>query len=540
MPFTLQKDKKYFYFYCLAIYMALSAFLAEHFNQFITDNDAFLYLSIAKKYASGHFYEAVNDYWSPLLSWLLTPLLLLKIDPIVSIRIIQFLIGGFALFGFLKASSGFKLSGGLKLSSPLIAIILIAYFSVEETPDVLFAGVVLWYFYFIVKDDFLPGKQSTLLTGLWGAILFFTKAIGLYIFLLHITFCAMYWLVRNRKRRIEIAKKYLVTILVFAVISGTWIAVMSFKYHTFTISDAGKYNFAVVGPKNISLQGIKAPLKHPINDGIYQLPDKFSLNYWERPQVSTESMQWNPLASKSDFNFFLHLIEENLFRLYYDVLFRLIMALWIISILLYIIFKGKNSLLNYKTLFLIALAVMIVIPYLCIFSMPRYMLPVDLLFLISAVNNFNAVMDAGNVVKGSIVIIISIAIINLGRYWLINYKQYNKSEKEFHLAYNDISKIQFMENSGAIISVQSGYDAMLKTSLISYFTNNPYIGQIAEDSLQQERSYSLLRAQGKYLFTWSSSNNEDALFKNLNAVFLDSTSHLRIFDVTHHKWKLRS
>jgi hypothetical protein len=118
---------------------------------------------------------------------------------------------------------------------------------------------------------------------------------------------------------------------------------------------------------------------------------------------------------------------------------------------------------------------------------------------------------------------------------LINFKQYDKDGNDFHLAYNDINKLRGLKTSGAIISVQSGYDAMLKTSLLSYYTGNPYTGQLSEDSLLQGKDYLLSKNKAKYLFVWYSNKNSDTLFKNFNRVFLDTTSHLKIFDITEHR-----
>jgi hypothetical protein len=526
---------KYFYLNYLIIYALLSVFIATHFSKFITGNDAFLYLSIASKYASGHFYEAVNDYWSPLFSWLLTPLLFLKIDPIVAIRSVQFFIEGFTLAAFLKIIFNFKLVVWVEFFASVAAILLITYFSVEETPDVLFAGIVLWYVYFINKDDFLLGTQNVLLIGLLGALIYFTKAIGFYIFPVHVTFCFLYWIIKEKDNKTEIVKKYLATILVFIIISGIWITALSFKYHHFTISNAGAYNFAIVGPKNISLQGIKEPIKHTVNNGIYQLPDKFSLNYWERPQVSTVDMQWNPFVSKRNFNFFLHLAEENLLRLYYDIVFRLVFVLWLLSVLLYIFIGKKKPLTDFNELSLIGLTAILIVPYICIFIVPRYLLPAELLLLIATVCNFNVVNNTSSGAKIVVVIIMCIATINLGRYWLINFKQYNKSERDFHWVYNDIDKLHSFKATGTITSLQSGYDAMLKTSLLSYYTKNAYVGQISEDSLRQGKDYYLSKNKSKYLFVWGTDTNNDTLFKSLNTVFLDTTSHLKIFDTTEHR-----
>jgi len=531
MSFVKQSGKKLINAYCLVIYAVLSAFITSHFSKYVTDNDAFLYLSIANKYAHGHFYEAINDYWSPLLSWLLTPFIILKVDGILSIRITQFLIGGLTIIGFIKIVSAFNLSKWLQFISLLIAILFVTYFSIEETPDVLFAGILLWYIYFINKVDILLNNRNAAFIGFLGALLYFTKAIGFYIFLTHITCYVIYWLLKRKNLRTTILKQYLSALIVFTAISSVWITALTFKYHHLTISDAGKYNFAIVGPKNISLVEINIPLKHPINTGVFDLPDKYSLNYWERPQVSTAAMLWNPFSSSANFIFFLHLIKQNFLRLYYDILFRLSFALWILSVVLFSFVKKEILISDFKILSLIVLAALLVLPYISIFVMPRYLLAAELLLFIATVYNFNAIEISSNRARGAIILLVFIATITIGRYWLINFKQYDNSRTDFQLAYSNINKLAI---KGSIVSIQAGYDAMLSTSLLTYYTHNPYLGQIPLDDVK-EKKYQPLYNKVKYLFVWNFNYYNDTLFTNFNTVFLDTASHLKIFDITKHQ-----
>jgi hypothetical protein len=61
--------------------------------------DGISYLAIAQRYLADDFSGAVNTYWSPLFSWLLTPLLALGIEPLLACKVVTFATGLATLFG---------------------------------------------------------------------------------------------------------------------------------------------------------------------------------------------------------------------------------------------------------------------------------------------------------------------------------------------------------------------------------------------------------------------------------------------------------
>ena len=61
-------------------YMVIGFILMNLYPHQMT-TDSLSYISIAQKYARGHFHDAVNWVWSPLISWLLAPFVLIGIHP---------------------------------------------------------------------------------------------------------------------------------------------------------------------------------------------------------------------------------------------------------------------------------------------------------------------------------------------------------------------------------------------------------------------------------------------------------------------------
>ncbi len=60
----------------LILYSLLAIFSLQ-FYQYKIAGDEISYINIAHAYAAGHLENAINGYWSPLFSWLMTPFILL-------------------------------------------------------------------------------------------------------------------------------------------------------------------------------------------------------------------------------------------------------------------------------------------------------------------------------------------------------------------------------------------------------------------------------------------------------------------------------
>ena len=89
--------KKTFFFSILIGYLAFGLFLLSIYKYHI-NTDVPTYIAIAEKYATGNFHDAVNSFWSPLISWLMIPFILFGIDPLVAFKIIGLIAGVFAFF----------------------------------------------------------------------------------------------------------------------------------------------------------------------------------------------------------------------------------------------------------------------------------------------------------------------------------------------------------------------------------------------------------------------------------------------------------
>lgn len=64
----------------LAIYFPLAILMLKYY-QYNLFNDDISYINIARGYAAGEWYESINGYWSPLISFLITPFLIFSSEP---------------------------------------------------------------------------------------------------------------------------------------------------------------------------------------------------------------------------------------------------------------------------------------------------------------------------------------------------------------------------------------------------------------------------------------------------------------------------
>src|SRR5687767_8113954 len=83
-------------------YAILIILTFPYLRYYIDNPDSVSYLSIAGKYASGDFANAVNGYWSPLITWMLAAFYTWIDNEILAFKGLQVMIGWFALFNLVK------------------------------------------------------------------------------------------------------------------------------------------------------------------------------------------------------------------------------------------------------------------------------------------------------------------------------------------------------------------------------------------------------------------------------------------------------
>lgn len=265
--------------------------------------DSLQYISIANHIIEGRWTLAINGYWSPLITWLLTPFILIFGDGIIAFKYLQIAIGIFVItqwISFLNLTS-IDIKWKRILGFALIPF-MVSYSLLNLTPDLLFLGILLALLVELIS--WLDKKSDGSKLGKLGGLLFLTKSFGLPLFVF--LFCIAIWMKDERVPK-SILKKVFYP---FIGISGVWILLLSVKYGQFTISESAKFNFtyevAPVPEKTVQLPVLGSGLLQPAND--------HALSAWEEP---SSQIKLTPLDPIRDPSYYLSVVKRNLLSIYY-------------------------------------------------------------------------------------------------------------------------------------------------------------------------------------------------------------------------------
>lgn len=256
--------------------------------------DAIAYISVAERYLRGDFWQAVSTYWSPLFSWLLTPLLALGAPTLATTKALCVMISALSIFATDRLAGRMGVSLERRRYLVWVLIPVAVYFGLSvTTPDLLMTTILLFYLSIIASNDYAENKRAGLWCGLLGGAAYLTKTYAFFYFFGHFTFATalLFWLHRKRPARFTVLRHYGTGLLVFAAISCAWMGVMAKKYGTFSVGITGGYNMKLAAP---GAQG------HPMSwIGLVEPPPyKHAYSIWDDPWYQMHLVpNWNPLQS---------------------------------------------------------------------------------------------------------------------------------------------------------------------------------------------------------------------------------------------------
>jgi hypothetical protein len=289
------------------LWIIFSNFLIHSINP-----DTISYISISKKYYDGNFSEAINACWGPLLSWLILPAFLIKIEPHIFARII---FGIFSVILFIlidKFCTKLKLNDNLKKLGLYFFILPAIFFSFYRlTPDYLLLILTLVYVYLALDQNFWRNKRIVIISSVLGALMFLTKSYGMAFFLTFQTIILLINYLSYRKIDKTILINYFLSLLLFFILITPWIYLLSNKYGNLTISTAGAINIRIVNPE--------LNFRHPPIESGFAFPsDKYSVSAWDDPDINAYP-KWNPLST-DNIQYFAKNTVKNVLKLFVFIL----------------------------------------------------------------------------------------------------------------------------------------------------------------------------------------------------------------------------
>lgn len=248
------------FFYSLFFWL-----FADRFR-FAFGPDFVSYASIAKKYAAGNWSSAVNSWWSPAYSWLLSVLSVFTSDALTANKILQFLAGLPAVF-LLRNIILFhsKEKKDIYAEWLMLACIpaLVFWALSSDTPDFCSAVLLLWFFLKVLTLSVSFSYNTAITAGLAGALAYFFKSYNFYFIVAFGLLVLIVELFRQRKP--GVLKSWMAVAVPFMFFSAVWILVLYGKYNKLMISSIGWHkpctNEYVLGIKHNAAAADCAPLQ---------------------------------------------------------------------------------------------------------------------------------------------------------------------------------------------------------------------------------------------------------------------------------------
>jgi hypothetical protein len=307
------------------------------------------YLSVAERWLAGDWRNAINGYWSPLLSWLMVPLLALDIPPLLAARVAQAFSGAIVLAGADRLLVHFGIGRDLRFWTAVGLIPVVLWQSVAATtPDLLMAGVLLWYLAWQTSGRTTSGFVGGLIGGLLIGVAYLAKAYALPFGIMHFAAVNTWGLMLRQQRRtaiMTIAGGALGTCLLVV----PWAGLLSWKYNRPMIADTGRYNWQLNGPDNpgqpLQYQGLLAP------------PHAHAYSAWDDPTY-LQMAEWSPWNSPRERAHLWFLLRRNVSDTW-TLLDKAVpfLAVWVVgwSVLVW----GRNSGVPRRAAAVVAVAVVL-------------------------------------------------------------------------------------------------------------------------------------------------------------------------------------
>lgn len=486
--------------YILILYIIL-AFILFPAYQYQINPDGIVYIGVAKSYLTGNWNQAIDSYHSPLLSWLLVPFLLVDSTPVVALfftKILSIIVGFFTIIGFWLLSSRFELHKNLKTVLTIAMAILTVYFVFSViTPDLLLVCSLIYYLYFLLGPKYSQQISNGVFCGLFAAMAYLSKSYALPFFLVHFCLINAIYYFNDPPCRKNTIKNLLLGIVVFFLISGVWIGLISDKEDKFTYGTAGEFNHNLVGPNSKG---------------------------WVLPPVGgdfSEVESWSPFESRANLKYQLGIIYGNIIQIFnflqYFSYFSILILLFYIVLCLRPL---REIIKSYK--FLIPLLTIIIFcgGYTPVLVEERYLWLVWALLLLMGGSLLECLFRRdffNQYQKGILVLILAISFLMAPLTYLDAYKGSGE----------DIYQIQKAINLPLALGKSASNGALEKSLYLSYYLGTDYMGQAGSKGNYSGLEKQLITSNVDVYFLWD--DEADSGLENYTEIGKDELKGVKVY-----------
>lgn len=301
---------------------------------------------------TGDWHHAINGYWSPLICWLLViPLTLIKVE-LFAFKILQFIIGMFALYQWYCLIKKAPVSERQKKTLLFFSIpFLLSYALLNATPDLLFMAELLMLMNLFSNANVWESGKKQVSIALTGVLLFLTKSFGFPLFIAIVLFLLIkeYFVSGKSKKVFKNGRNIL---LIFFLGCIPWIAAISIKYKKITLSEAAAFNMS----KDVApLPG--RPEELPVLGVGLLEPTENSASAWETPGAFVSEEKINLFQSTADY---LLIVKRNFLSVYYFDFRNQVGIVFLLLLLLFIFKKRIQLILSDRVLFISLLMIVLI------------------------------------------------------------------------------------------------------------------------------------------------------------------------------------
>jgi hypothetical protein len=464
-----------------ATYIALF-FLLFPWYRYVLDIDAISYIHVAERYARGDFWNAVNGYWSPLISWILVPFVKAGMDPVYAAKYINGFIGLVTLFTLDVFTKKFTINDTWQRILPFIfAILLLSYAFYELCADLLQLWLLLLYLNLAFSKNFVHSPGKIFLAGAIAALCYYAKAYSFPFFLVH--FPMMIYVLLKRSNAVNMRKMFVtktsIAFLAFFLLTAPYLWVLQNKYGSFRINNAGRLNTSWFLSPGIS-DNRKLVAEPPFTDAT---------SYWDEPTYAQEKFV-GPFTSVKFFFTQVKWTISNTIKFF--SLLNLVSVFAFMTVICFIVYlyrRKKDDSVNNWLLLLTSL--LYPLGYLLIFIEWRYiwLLPITILLMMAIL--LTHLVNRGYLQQS---IFLPLSILLAGSFLVqpVNEMQDLRYNNKDVYAMAEIFKAQKI--SGNFFLNYKSFKPYGKTVVLSYLTNSRLYGPVQLDYTFEE----LMRAARKF------------------------------------------
>ncbi len=507
--------------FVILIYLLLGSYFLPFFQyQIAADGTALM--AIANAIKAGDFNNSVNAYWGITSSLLMVPLLFFHwSQPLIPAKITSLLIGAVGLIGFVKLTNKFSLRTEVRIGVLIVAIFMFLYFAFFTiSSDLLILTLLIYYLNIVFSKDFGHKLRDGAWCGILAGLLSITKEYFIYFFLLHFSLITgITYFYSAKEIRKKLIKSFLVGILILIVISASWGAILTYKYHSFMFGSRGSFNFKLYSPR--------FPDYPMFTQGLIKPPDPYGYSAWDEPTLLRFPNEGS-VETKTYLEFIKNTINKNLGVLVETYVSYSILVIPVIIITLLYLIYFRNQIKTRDRVLFYSLLTFLIFPlgYIGLNIEARYLW----------VNNILALLMGGYLLTylSSRIPSLILRFLFLLLFIFLFFKPpFNFLTHNKYLDHTFYDQSKVLKKIGVVNKNIVSNTNWHQTLYLSVYNQDKYYGLFKPGEKYEDKTQELKSNNIDYYFSWDDDSDLDKFNKDFQKIDQTEISNLRVFKLTN-------